>query len=151
MGHNLCRGETEPILLTWHAQMILCYSSKIWEVLIVEISIEWLMLGSLMLPIKKKWYKKSFLGIVDFCLLLQAFTALNSSVDHLHQNRRGISDVKRRKLIKWQFYLVLAEELMMYRDDSGDDSTLLHRVTHPFIEWWKDMYRHHILVLTKVK
>ena len=71
----------------------------------------------------KKWYKKAFLGIADFCLL-QAFTAWNLSVDQLHQNRRGNSDVKRRKLIKWQFYSVLAEELMMYVDDSGDDSTV---------------------------
>ena len=71
----------------------------------------------------KKWYKKAFLGIADFCLL-QAFTAWNLSVDQLYQNRRGNSDVKRRKLIKWQFYSVLAEELMMYVDDSGDDTTV---------------------------
>ncbi len=47
----------------------------------------------------KKWYKRAFLGITDFCVL-QAFTAWNLSVDQLHQNRRGISDVRRRKLIK---------------------------------------------------
>ena len=47
----------------------------------------------------KKWYKKAFLGIADYCSL-QAFTAWNLSVDQLHHNRRGNSDVKRRKLIK---------------------------------------------------
>ena len=71
----------------------------------------------------KKWYKKTFFGIADFCLL-QAFTAWNLSVDQLQQNRRGNSDVKRKKIIKWEFYSVLAEEMMMYVDSShGDDDT----------------------------
>ncbi len=69
----------------------------------------------------KKWNKKAFLGIVDFCSL-QAFAAWNLPVDQLHQNRRGNSDMKRRKPIKWQFYLILSEEWMMYVDDIADGS-----------------------------
>ena len=41
----------------------------------------------------KKWFKKAFFGIADFCLL-QAFTAWNLSVDQMIQNRRGNADVK---------------------------------------------------------
>ena len=72
----------------------------------------------------KKWYKKAFLGIADFSLL-QAFTAWNLSVDQMHANRRGNSNVRRQKVIKWQFYSVLAEELMMFVDNStaDDEST----------------------------
>ena len=44
----------------------------------------------------KKWYKKAFFGIADFCLL-QAFTAWNLSVDQLHKNRRGNSEAKKGK------------------------------------------------------
>ena len=40
----------------------------------------------------KKWYKKTFLGIADFCLL-QAFTAWNLSVDQMHAKKRGNSNV----------------------------------------------------------
>ena len=71
----------------------------------------------------KKWYKKAFLGVADFSLL-QAFTAWNLSVDQMHENRRGNAEVKRRKLIKWQFYSVLAEELMMYVDSNEDEETM---------------------------
>ena len=56
----------------------------------------------------KKWYKKTFLAIADFSLL-QAFTAWNLSVDQIAENRRGNSEVKRKRLIKWEFYSVLAE------------------------------------------
>ena len=72
----------------------------------------------------KKWYKKAFLGVADFSLL-QAFTAWNLSVDQIRENRRGNSEVKRKKLIKWQFYSVLAEELMMYVDSNEDNDTLV--------------------------
>ena len=41
----------------------------------------------------KKWFKKAFFGIADFCLL-QAFTAWNLSVDQITKNRRGNSEVK---------------------------------------------------------
>ena len=71
----------------------------------------------------KKWFKKAFFGIADFCLL-QAFTTWNLSVDQMIQNRRGNADVKRRKVIKWEFYSVLAEELMTYIDRGhGDDNS----------------------------
>ena len=63
----------------------------------------------------KKWYKKTFFDIADFCLL-QAFTAWNLSVIQLQQNRRGNANVKREKVIKWEFYSVLAEDMMIYVD-----------------------------------
>ena len=68
----------------------------------------------------KKWYKKAFMEVADFSVL-QAFTAWNLSVDQIHENRRGNSDTKRKKLLKWEFYSVLAEELMMYVDTDGDE------------------------------
>ncbi len=73
----------------------------------------------------KKCFKKAFFGIADFCLL-QAFTAWNLSVDQITKNRRGNSDIKQKKVLKWEFYSVLAEELMMYVDtmhDADDGST----------------------------
>ena len=70
----------------------------------------------------KKWYKKAFMGVADF-LVLQAFTAWNLSVDQIYEHRIGDSDVKRKKLLKWEFYSVLAEELMMYVDTDGDEVT----------------------------
>ena len=72
----------------------------------------------------KKWFKKVFLAIADFSLL-QAFTTWNLSVDQFSQNRRGNSEVKRKKLIKWDFYSVLAKELMayVYTTDHGDDNS----------------------------
>ena len=72
-----------------------------------------------------------FLAIADFSLL-QAFTAWNLSVDQIAENRRGNSEVKRKRLIKWEFYSVLAEELMTYvdtnnnEDDNSGMSSILH-------------------------
>ena len=54
----------------------------------------------------KKWYKKTFLVIADFCLL-QAFTAWNLSVYQLQQNRRGNANFKRKKLSNGNFTLFL--------------------------------------------
>ena len=71
----------------------------------------------------KKWYKKAFLGIADFCLL-QAFTAWNLSVDQMYANRRGNSNVRRKKIVKWQFCSVLAEEMMMFVDHEREDETI---------------------------
>jgi len=51
--------------------------------------------------------QKAFFGIADFCLL-QAFTAWNLSVDQMMKARRGNLEVKRRMVIKWEFYSVLA-------------------------------------------
>ena len=60
----------------------------------------------------KKWYKKAFFGIADFCLL-QAFTAWNLSID--------ASESRRKKIVKWEFYSIMAEEMMsdMDRHDDG--------------------------------
>ena len=62
----------------------------------------------------KKWYKKAFMGLADFSLL-QAFSAWNLSVDEMKEKNRG-GEVKREKLIKWQFYAAAAEEFMTYID-----------------------------------
>ena len=58
-------------------------------------------------------------------------------MDQIIENRGGNSNVKRRKLIKWEFYFVLAEELMTYVDttddhNSGPDSNVQFR-THAMI------------------
>ena len=45
----------------------------------------------------KKWYKKAFFGIADFCLL-QAFTAWNLSID---ASDRKSSESRRKKIVKW--------------------------------------------------
>ena len=47
----------------------------------------------------KKWYKKAFMGIADFCLL-NAFSAWNLAVDKEQANNRG-GEVRRNKLLKW--------------------------------------------------
>lgn len=60
----------------------------------------------------KKWYKKAYLGIADFSML-QAFSAWNLSVDA--QGSRGGAK-QRRRLLKWEFYAVAAEEFMTYVD-----------------------------------
>ncbi len=67
----------------------------------------------------KKWYKKAFLGVCDFGLL-NAFTAWNLSVDS-NERTRGVAT--KRKLLKWEFYSVVAEELMSYVDNKDDIST----------------------------
>ena len=68
--------------------------------------------------------QKAFLDIADFSLL-QAFADWNLSVDRISQNRRVNFEVKWKKLIKWDFYSVLVEELMAYVDttDNGDDNS----------------------------
>ena len=61
----------------------------------------------------KKWYKKAFLGIADFSML-QAFTAWNLSVDQMRTTQsRGGANRGRKKLLKWEFYAVAAEEMWM--------------------------------------
>ena len=62
----------------------------------------------------KKWYKKAFLGICDFALL-NAFTAWNLSATS-NERTRGVP--KKNKLLKWEFYSVVAEELMSYVDQN---------------------------------
>ena len=64
----------------------------------------------------KKWYKKAFFGIADFCLL-QAFTAWNLSID---ASDRRSSESRRKKIVKWEFYSVMAEEMMSYVDRHED-------------------------------
>ena len=65
----------------------------------------------------KKWYKKAFLGIADFSML-QAFTAWNLSVDQMRTTQsRGGANRGRKKLLKWEFYAVAAEEMMNYVDE----------------------------------
>ena len=82
----------------------------------------------------KKWYKKAFLGIADFSLL-QAFTAWNLSVDEIYGNRRGNTNVKRKKLVKWEFYSAIAEELMTYCDRSEmDDETIVAGPSKTYME-----------------
>ena len=69
----------------------------------------------------KKWYKKVILAIADFSLL-QALTAWNlSTVTPERELRGGIP--KRKQIMKWEFYSVVAEEMMTYNDsdDSDDD------------------------------
>ena len=61
----------------------------------------------------KKWYKKAFLGICDFSFL-QAFTAWNLGVDYKGSRRGGSCNL--RKLKKWEFYAIAAEEMMTYLD-----------------------------------
>jgi len=89
----------------------------------------------------KKWYKKTFLAIADFSLL-NAFTAWNLSVDQITDIRRGNSEVKRKKLIKWEFYSVLAEELMAYVDinDDRDENSEMSS----FIRTRKNSMRGHV-------
>ena len=70
----------------------------------------------------KKWYKKAFMGIADFSLL-NAFSAWNLSVDAQQANSRG-GEVRRNKLLKWQFYATAAEELMAYIDEDEAESIL---------------------------
>ena len=65
----------------------------------------------------KKWYKKAFMGICDFALL-NAFTAWNLSAN---ERTRGVP--KKHKLLKWEFYSVVAEELMSYVDKNESISS----------------------------
>ena len=44
----------------------------------------------------KKWFKRAFFSIADFCLL-QAFPAWNLSIDQMYQNRRGDTHVKQKE------------------------------------------------------
>ena len=65
----------------------------------------------------KKWYKKAYLGLADFSML-QAFTAWNLSVDQVRTTgSRGGVYRERKKLLKWEFYAVAAEEMMNYVDE----------------------------------
>ena len=66
----------------------------------------------------KKWYKKAFLGIADFSLL-QAFSAWNLAVESTERERRGRPS-KLYKLKKWEFYAVVAEEMMTYVHDEDE-------------------------------
>ena len=70
----------------------------------------------------KKWYKKVFFGIADFCLL-QAFTACNLSID---ASDKKSSDSRQKKIVKWEFYSFMAEDMMSYmgrHDDGGNNGT----------------------------
>ena len=66
----------------------------------------------------KKWYKKAFLGICDFSLL-QAFTVWNIGANEVRTktNERGSKIKKRRVLKKWEFYAIVAEEMMTYVEE----------------------------------
>ena len=58
--------------------------------------------------------QKAFLGIADFSML-HAFTVWNLSVDQIKTSRsRGMVTGGRKKLLKWEFYAVAAEEMMNY-------------------------------------
>ena len=70
----------------------------------------------------KKWYKKAFMGIADFCLL-NTFSSWNLSVDAQQVDNRG-GEVRRNKLLKWQFYATAAEELMAYIDEDEAENIL---------------------------
>ena len=54
------------------------------------------------------------MGLADFSFL-QAFSAWNLSVHEMKKTKRG-GEVKRERLVKWQFYAAAAEELMTYID-----------------------------------
>ena len=69
----------------------------------------------------KKWYKKVFMGLSDFSFL-QAYSAWNLSVEEMMVNSRG-GEIKRKRLVKWQFYAVAAEEMMTYVDK--DESSVV--------------------------
>ena len=77
----------------------------------------------------KKWYKKCFLGIADFSML-QAFAAWNISIDECSAGSRG-GMRNRRKLIKWQFYAVAAEEFMSYVDKDEQKPATLEQNVNP--------------------
>ena len=78
----------------------------------------------------KKWYKKAFLGICDFGFL-QAFTAWNLSVDTKERRTRG-RGTDRKNLLKWQFYSVVAEEMMTFADyeDIGIEDRRIFSESH---------------------
>ena len=59
--------------------------------------------------------KKTFIGIADFCLL-NAFSACNLSVDAQQAHNRG-GEMRRNKLLKWQFCDAAAEEFMAHVDE----------------------------------
>ena len=42
----------------------------------------------------------------------------------IHANRRGKTEVKIKRLTKWDFYLVIAEGLMVYTYAIVDDETI---------------------------
>jgi len=61
----------------------------------------------------KKWYKKAYFAVMDF-MLLNSFFAWNMSVA---EN----PTMGRLKLKKWQFYSVVAHEMMTFVDDGVHD------------------------------
>ena len=63
----------------------------------------------------KKRYNKAFLGICDFSFL-QAFTVWNLSVDTEERKTRG-RGTNRKKLLKWEFYSIAAEEMITFAND----------------------------------
>ena len=64
----------------------------------------------------KKWYKKAFMGPCNFSLS-NAFTAWNLAINC--DTRRGRGDCSTMKrLLKWEFYSVAAEEMTTYFDDN---------------------------------
>ena len=79
-----------------------------------------------MCRISKKWYKKAILGTCDFSFL-QAFTAWNLSIDDIDRKRRG-GIQQRKRLLKWEFFSVAAEEMMTHSD--AEDSMLQARQFH---------------------
>ena len=78
------------------------------------------MLGLETFPISKI-VQKALLAIADFSLI-QECVASSFSVDQIAENRRGNSKFKRKKLTKWEFYLVLVEERMTCVNATDDDS-----------------------------
>ena len=64
----------------------------------------------------KKWYKKAFMVPCNFSLS-NTFTAWNLAINC--DTRRGRGDCSTMKrLLKWEFYSVAAEEMTTYFDDN---------------------------------
>ena len=70
----------------------------------------------------KKWYKKCFMGILDF-MMLNAYIAWNLTVEETGHRRRGgviwkrqARLLQRRHLRRHEFYSILAQEMMEYED-----------------------------------
>ena len=55
-------------------------------------------------------------------------------VDQISENRRGNSEVKRKTLLNWKFYLALTEELMACIDAFSDGEDTLGLA---FNDTWK--------------
>eukprot|EP00957_Ditylum_brightwellii_P071500 5435151-Ditylum_brightwellii.AAC.1 len=74
----------------------------------------------------KKGYTKVFFGIADFSCL-NAFIVWNLSVNLLQKKQRG-GELNRYQVLKWDFYISVAEEMMTCMDgvDNNDNNTCMN-------------------------